>query len=141
MRKFLASVMIFTASLVFLGCGSDEAPEDVAVRFTQNLYKADTKAAMAMIDFSQSGRADEKAFYEEVEGKFATILPQRKAEIEKKAGGVKSITAKAVQTDDTATSSKVDVEICFNGKYNGKECTIESVNLVKTGERWKVNLK
>ena len=75
-----------------------------------------------------------------IEGKFSQMFPERKKEIDEKAGGVKEVKVTSVKYDETNTKACVVVTVNFNGKYHGRTSNDEKVNLVKTDDGWKVNM-
>ena len=98
---------------------------------------------MSYIDFSVKDAKDEVAAEEAkkmIEGKFSQMFPERKKEIDEKAGGVKEVKVTSVKYDETNTKACVVVTVTFNGKYHGRTSNDEKVNLVKTDDGWKVNM-
>ena len=143
MFKFLSIILAAIMTFTLTACGEGDKAETVATKFIQAVYKADVKDAMSYIDFSVKDAKDEVAAEEAkkmIEGKFSQMFPERKKEIDEKAGGVKEVKVTSVKYDQTNTKACVVVTVNFNGKYHGRTSNDEKVNLVKTDDGWKVNM-
>ena len=72
--------------------------------------------------------------------KFNGMLPQQKKVIDEQAGGVKDIKASEAKINDKKDKATVEVTVTFNKEFNGKSSKVETVNLKKVKDNWKVSI-
>ena len=122
MTDFKSLLAIIACSIMLFACGGAKAPEDVATEFITNIYNAKT---------------DEKDMMTK---KFNGMLPQQKKVIDEQAGGVKDIKAAEAKLNDKKDKATVEVTVTFNKEFNGKSSKVETVNLKKVKDNWKVSI-
>ena len=117
MTDFKSLLAIIACSIMLFACGGAKA--------------------VAMLYLDEEKEADEKDMMTK---KFNGMLPQQKKVIDEQAGGVKDIKASEAKLNDKKDKATVEVTVTFNKEFNGKSSKVETVNLKKVKDNWKVSI-
>ena len=137
MTDFKSLLAIIACSIMLFACGGAKSPEDVAAEFITNIYDAKTDDAVSMLYLDEGKEADEKDMMTK---KFNGMLPQQKKLIDEQAGGVKDLKASDAQLNDKKDKATVEVTVTFNKEFKGSSTKVETVNLKKVKDTWKVSI-
>lgn len=130
MRKFYKIFLALTLGLFLSACSS--SPEDVALEFTQAMFKGDTKKAVSLLYLGDK-EVDEKDV-KMFEGKLTMVAAENAKKAEKK-GGVKDIVV--VETKESGENELiVNIKTSFG---DGTE-DIEVVKLTNKNGKWLVRI-
>lgn len=130
MKKFYKIFLALTLGLFLSACS--QSPEDVALEFTQAMYKVDAKTAVSLLDLE--GKENDENTVKQAEGKIQAMAADIASKAEKN-GGVKDIVV--VETKENGENElSVTVKVTY-GDGTEKE---EFVKLVNKNGKWLVNL-
>lgn len=131
MKKIISSIIF--AMILLVGCGGNK-PEDVAIKFTQSVYKSDIETLSSLINITKA-ELKKDGTKQVLDGKLSMIAGDAIQKASKKGGfaGVKVISSEKL--DDNHAS--VQVEIKFK---NGEKKT-ETIKTIKNEDgKWKIRL-